>query len=126
MHTSEDAQTMPSTKCKRTKLRDKELRKPLLAKLKKWRTDAHFNDPLQSVWPITWLCDNNSLKILSKMNADNLRMVDNIIQLLEEAEEWGKDCGQQILKVIAQFDKENLVTVLHSHLAKKTCTSVTA
>ncbi|KAG1765404.1 hypothetical protein EDD22DRAFT_845388 [Suillus occidentalis] len=125
-HTSEDAQTMPSTKRKRTKLQDKELHKPLLAKLKKWRTDTHFNDPLQSVWPITWLCDDNSLEILSKTNPDNLRTVDNIIKLLEETEEWGKDCGQQILKVIARFDKENLVTVLHSHLAKKTRTSVTA
>jgi hypothetical protein len=126
---TEDIHNIPPTvvaKRKRTKLREKELRKLLLAKLKKWRTDAHLNDPLQSVWPITWLCDDNSLEILSKTNPDNLRTVDNIVQLLDETEEWGKDCGQQILKVIAQFDKENLVTVLHSHLAKKSRTSVTA
>lgn len=127
MNSSDNASNPSSTvpvKRKRNRLRDKEGRKLLLDKLLAWRAEAHSNNTLRSVWPITWICDDSSLELISKTHQDNVKTVDAIVMLLEETAEWGKDCGVQMLKVITQFDERNhIVAASHSRLAKKTCTS---
>ncbi|KIJ57646.1 hypothetical protein HYDPIDRAFT_34911 [Hydnomerulius pinastri MD-312] len=98
-----DTEKPPATKRKRKTLRPKEEREILLAKLTSWRSQAHASDTYRSR-PVTWLCDDDGLELLSKTDPDNLRSVEALINLLGETEEWGQECGIQIFNVISRFD----------------------
>jgi hypothetical protein len=124
MSESEDiskASSAAPAKRKRTQLREKDLRKPLFDRLHHWRAETHSSHALRAVWPITWLCSDDNLELLSKTSPDNVKTIDNVCQLLEETEEWARIWGLQILRLITQYDEDNIAT--GSRTAKKSRTT---
>jgi hypothetical protein len=81
-------------------------RKPLLCRLRAWRSGAHLLDPLRAVRPISFICDDKSLVKLSTVRADKVTCVLDIVRLLEETDQWAEEWGGQIFDVIRGFDKK--------------------
>lgn len=50
-----------------------------------------------------------------------MKTIDNVRQLLEETEEWASIWGLQILRLITQYDEDNIAT--GSRTAKKSRTT---
>jgi hypothetical protein len=111
--------TSQPTKRRRNQLRDKSERGLLYEKLLNWRTQEHATDPLRSVQPITWLCDDNSLELLSKTHPSNLKSVSDVIVILNETEEWAQGYGQKMFGVITEFARERQLAQEDRRVAKK-------
>ena len=92
-------------KRKRKHLRTKADRQPLHEKLVAWRSEAHACHENQLVYPLTWICDDQGLELLSKTHPDDLQSTQNIIELLDETEEWGCEFAEQVLDIIQQFNQ---------------------
>ncbi|KIK40440.1 hypothetical protein CY34DRAFT_24809 [Suillus luteus UH-Slu-Lm8-n1] len=105
------AVTSQPAKRRQNQLRDKNEHDILYERLSDWRAREHAVHPLQSVQPITWLCDNNGLELLSKTHPNNLR----------STEEWRETCGQRLLEVINQFTSERKQVQNLDSVAKRAC-----
>ena len=80
-------------------------RKPLQCHLRAWHSKAHLLDPLRTVQPLSFICDNKSIVKLSTLHSDKVTCVLDIVQALEETEEWEEEWGAQVFDVIQAFDK---------------------
>ncbi|KAG1891422.1 P-loop containing nucleoside triphosphate hydrolase protein [Suillus subluteus] len=117
------ATTSQPMKHRRNQLRDENERDLLHERLSDWRAQEHALDPLRSVWPITWICDDNDLELLSKTHPNNLRSARDITNILHETEEWGETYGQRLLEVINQFTSERQQARNLESVAKRACIS---
>lgn len=68
--------------------------------------------------PITWLCDDNSLELLSKTHPSNLKSVSDVIVILNETEEWAQGYGQKMFGVITEFARERQLAQEDRRVAK--------
>ncbi|KAH0826952.1 hypothetical protein J3R83DRAFT_4610 [Lanmaoa asiatica] len=102
---SSEAEAPAATKHKRVQYRAREDRPNLLDTLEAWRCEAHIQDPYRSVRPITWICDDDELDLLSKTHPSKIGSAQDIVDLLQETAEWGIEFGQQLFDVIDQFDR---------------------
>lgn len=81
------------------------IQRPLLQRhLRAWRTEAHAIDPLRSVRPSSFILDDKSIVILSRIRCDKVTCVLDITRALEETEEWAEEFGTQIHHVIIAYD----------------------
>jgi len=108
-----------SVKRKRNVYRSIDDRPALLQELTTWRKDAHAQDPYRMVRRVTWFCDDDRLKLLSKTHPSNIWSVQDIVDLLGETEEWGRECGSQVYAVITNFDKARVKKALNEWSRKK-------
>lgn len=92
-------------KRKRKSLRTKADQQPLYEKLVAWRSEAHAHHEDQTVYPLTWICDDQGLELLSKTHPDGLQSTQDIVNLLDETEEWACEFAGQVLDVIQQFNR---------------------
>ena len=115
---SEEALT--ATKRKRTQHRAIEDRPGLLDTLVAWRNDVHTQDHYQSIRPLTRICGDDGLDLLSKTHPSQIRSVQDIVELLQETAAWGSRYGQQLFHVIHQFDRARVKRAFHAaRLAKR-------
>ena len=110
-----DDEPKTSTKRKHTQYRVKEDRAGLVNVLLTWRNNIHSMDRYRSVHPITWICDDNELQLLSKTHPSNIQNTKDVFNLLERmAPEWENDYAQQIIDVIKHFDRARFNKALNA------------
>ncbi|KAG9312619.1 hypothetical protein JVU11DRAFT_7025 [Chiua virens] len=76
-------------------------RKELLKQLEEWREKAHQDDLF---YLITWIINDDALKLVSKMHPTKLQSLDDLVKLLGETQDWSKRFGEKLFDdVIAEF-----------------------
>jgi hypothetical protein len=93
----------------------------LQSHLRVWHTEAHALDPLCSVRPSTFICDNNSIVKLSTMHPDKITCVLDITRALDETEEWAEEFGSQVYHVILAYDFDKAWTFANTNNETSEC-----
>ncbi|KAJ7222387.1 P-loop containing nucleoside triphosphate hydrolase protein [Mycena pura] len=71
-------------------------RQPLQLELQNWLASAYASDPLRSVRPATFILDPKSIKALSTVHPNRIKVVSDVVSTLDETEEWEMEWGHQL------------------------------
>ncbi|KAJ7451395.1 P-loop containing nucleoside triphosphate hydrolase protein [Mycena latifolia] len=80
-------------------------RGPLQILLHEWLRSAHAADHLRSVRPSSFILDAKAIKV-SSMHPDRMKTITQLLVALDETEEWGREWGEKILGVVADYDRK--------------------
>ena len=105
----EREEILPPIRMKRkkgVKVRAVNERKVLASRLLAWRDDTHFNDPLASVYPPSFIMDNRGVKILARLHPSIVTGPEQVAAALGETHEWEDEYSHQVFKIIQVYDRE--------------------
>lgn len=71
-----------------------------------WRNEAHKHDPLAAVRPPTFILDDKGIKTLARIYPTEIRNTTQVVQALEETEEWDQEWSKEIIAIIQAYDNE--------------------
>jgi len=97
---------------KQIQYRAKEDRLGLFDTLVAWRYEVHTQNPLNVIWPATWILDDDGIDLLSKTHPSDIGSAQDIMVLLQETAEWTIEFGQQLFDVIKRFGRARVKTTL--------------
>ena len=123
-YTEEDDINLVNKRKKRTpkgQNRPMAQRPHLQSRLRAWRTEAHALDPLHSVRPSTFICDDKSIVKLSTMHPDKITCALDITRALDETEEWAEEFGNQVYRVMLAYDLDKAWTFANTNDETSEC-----
>ncbi|KAN0135294.1 hypothetical protein V8E53_006859 [Lactarius tabidus] len=78
----------------------------LISQLLNWRTTVHSNDSFSSVWPAYFILDDGGIKALSKLHPSNITCPGQVVEALNETQEWKDLWSTSLFRVIQAYDRE--------------------
>ena len=109
MDESDREEILPPAKEKRrskNKVRPSKDRGVLKLRLLSWRTEIHKHDPLAAVRPPTFILDDKGIKTLATIHPTEIRNTTQVVQALNETEEWDQEWSKEIVAIIQAYDNE--------------------
>lgn len=88
------------------KVRPVKERAALKLRLLSWRAETHKRDPLAAVRPPTFILDDIGIKNLAKVYPTEIRNPTQLVQVLDETEEWDQEWSKEIIAIIQAYDNE--------------------
>jgi len=89
-----------------TKVRGVKQREELVSRLLVWRTEAHTNDSLLAVRPLSHILNKKGIKMVMTIHPSEICDANRIVEALDETEEWSNEWSEIILNIIQTYDKE--------------------
>ena len=89
-----------------TKVRATNQRRPLISRLLAWRASMHSKDPLASVRPASFVLDDMDIKTLARLHPSNVTHPGQVVDALDQTQEWQDHWSIPIFQVIQAYDSE--------------------
>ena len=74
------------------------------SRLLAWCDEAHYADPLASVYPPSFIIDDRGIKLLASLHLSNITGPNQVVAALGETQEWNDEYSHQVFKTIQVYN----------------------